>query len=101
MKIDVTCPQCKNMALSKLRKLTVPGIIFICKSCKAELKIERLFSTINLVPIMILVPNLKLFSSPVLHWIAWPVLLAGCTFHLARVPLKVVNPGPNHAKYHS
>jgi len=101
MKVDVTCPQCKNVALSRLRKVTIPGVVFTCKSCKAELKIDRLFSTVNLVPIIIFMPNLKLYSGPLIHWIAWPAMITGCALHLARVPLRVVNPGPNHAKYHS
>ncbi len=36
MEIDVTCPQCKNEAMSKIRKVISPGIMLVCKSCQAE-----------------------------------------------------------------
>ena len=101
MEIDVTCPQCKGAAISKLRKVTVPGIVSVCKSCEAEVAINRIFSFSNVAALTIWLLLIKLFPDTVLYWLGWAVLLVGCAYHLVRVPLKVVNPGPNHAKYHS
>ena len=101
MKIDVICPQCKQAAFSKIKKITVPGQLAPCKSCKAEITIEKMFSGSNIFSIVLALPLIVLFPKTIMFWAGWFVLFVGCTFHLAKVPLKIVNAGPNHAKYKS
>ncbi len=101
MKIDVTCPQCKKEAISRFRKVTAPGMFMTCKFCKAEVGIENMFSSVNIISVIIALPLIKLFSESFLYWAGWLVLIVGCTYHLVKVPLKIINAGPNHAKYNS
>lgn len=101
MEIDVTCPQCKNEAISKIRKVTAPGVFLTCKSCQAEIGIKEMYSPVNIFSVVVALPLIKLFPDSAVYWVGWFVLFVGCTFHLAKVPLKIINEGPNHAKYNS
>ena len=101
MKIDVKCPQCRETALSKLRKVTIPGMSITCTSCKAKLAINSIFSITNILSLVIGFALIKLFPGTVLFWLGGLVAVAGSTYHLAVVPLKVINKGPNHEQYHS
>ena len=101
MGIDVTCPQCKEVAMSKIKKVVAPGIMLVCKSCQAEIAIQRTFSAINIVALVAGGALIKFFPESVLFWLGWVVMFVGCSYHLATVPLKIVKAGPNHAKYNS
>ena len=101
MDIDVKCPQCKNEGISKIKKVLAPGIMNVCKSCQAEIAIQRTFSAINIIALAAGLALVKLFPESLLFWLGWVVMFIGCSYHLATVPLKIVNPGPNHAKYNS
>ena len=101
MEIDVIRPQCKKKAFSRIKKITAPGLLATCKSCKAEVRIKKVFSAANILSIVVALPLIKLFPESILFWVGWLVLFFGCTYHLAKVPLKVLNAGPNHAEYNS
>ena len=101
MKIDVQCPQCKREAVSRLRKITVPGLYMTCKSCRAELGVQAIFSVLNVSSFIVFILTFTFFRESYLYWLGWLVLIFGGTCHLAQVPLKVINPGPNHGEYNS
>lgn len=60
-----------------------------------------MFSISNLLAIVVGISLIKFFSGSYLVWVGWAILVVGSTYHLATVPLKVVNAGPNHGKYNS
>ncbi len=67
MRIDVSCPQCKKEGLSKLRKITAPGIFSTCKLCETELGVESMFSAKNVLAIIIALPLIKLASASLVY----------------------------------
>ncbi len=101
MKIDIKCPQCKENALSKLRKVTILGLIITCRNCKAELGITSTFSIGSFVAFVIGLVLIRVYTDTLLFWLGWIVLAIGSTYHLATVPLKVRNKGPDYADYNS
>lgn len=75
--------------------------MLVCQACEAEIAIKHRFSIISFVSFVAAVALVKMYPETVWYWVGWLLLFVSSTFHLAAVPLKIVNAGPNHAKYHS
>ena len=96
MKIDVICPNCNGIALSKIRKVTLPGVIITCLTCKAELSIKSKVSAKNMIPGIfgLIVFSMCSYEEPLKYFGIVIVLLAGA-WHLSSEPLIIKNIGPN------
>lgn len=98
MKINTTCPYCKQDAVSKLRKVTFLGLVIHCNSCEAELGV-KFYSALLIVTFIIGVPLVKIYPwlSP-LNIIGWVIIIVGSTLHMAKIPFFVRNIGAKNAR---
>ena len=60
-----------------------------------------MFSIGSFVAFVIGLVLIKVYTDMLLFWFGWLVLVIGSTYHLATVPLKVRNKGPNYADFNS